>query len=127
MSVLERVCLCMCVLNINTPTAESSRSTTAVHFSHSDKESKDNGFRKERTRPGDKTDDMSVLLKAELIATHKYFTAFEARSALACICWLVAGGGGNITLYLFWDTLQGKCARECVCKSVCMGPPMLGL
>lgn len=75
-------------------------------------------FRKERTRPGDKTDDMSVLLKAELIMTHKYFTAFEARSALACICWLVAGGGGNITLYLFWDTLQGKCARKCVCVCV---------
>lgn len=81
-SVLERVCLCMCVLNINTPTAESSRSRTAVHFGHGDKESKDNGFRKERTRPGDKKDDMSVLLKAELIVTHKYFTAFEARSAL---------------------------------------------
>lgn len=43
----------------------------------------------------------------------------DKQGTCASICCLEAGGGGNITLYLSWDSLQGKCLGS-VCVCVCV-------
>uniref|UniRef100_A0AAQ5XVF9 Transitional endoplasmic reticulum ATPase n=2 Tax=Amphiprion ocellaris TaxID=80972 RepID=A0AAQ5XVF9_AMPOC len=64
----------------------------------------------QKTQPHLGTDDTSALfwgekVYPEFILTHKYFTLV---GALACICWLVAGGGGNITLSVLGQSPSPK-------------------
>lgn len=82
-------------------------------------------FRKEKTHPDFKSFHLENRLYTTFILTHKYFTVSRGNvlhdqlGTCPCICWLIAGGGGNITLYLSWDTLQGKCLGSlCVCVRV---------
>lgn len=52
--------------------------------------------------------------------THSCFNCSWDQLSPALICWRVSKVGGNITRYLFWDSLQGKCSRSlCARKSVC--------